>query len=52
MAWGFQRLVGREHVGYETTNYSEASSTSPRTEKVNIERLTRIGDNVQYHFLQ
>ena len=36
----------------ETTNYSEASSTSPRTiEKVNIERLTRIGDNaLQYQF--
>ena len=30
----------------ETTNYSEKSSTSPRTvEKVNIERLTRIGEN-------
>ena len=36
----------------ETTNYSEASSTSPRTvEKVNIERLTRIGDSaLQYRF--
>ena len=30
----------------ETTNYSDASSTSPKTdEKVNIERLTRISDN-------
>ena len=36
----------------ETTNYSEASSTSPRTvEKVNIERLTRIGNSaLQYRF--
>ncbi len=36
----------------ETTNYSEASSTSPGTErKVNTERLTRISDNqIQYHF--
>ncbi|NKB35396.1 MAG: hypothetical protein GKR91_20035 [Pseudomonadales bacterium] len=36
----------------ETTNYSEASSSSPRTvEKVNVERLTRIGDNaLQYQF--
>ena len=34
----------------ETTNYSERSSTSPRTvEKVNVERLTRVGDNaLQY----
>ena len=36
----------------ETTNYSEASSTTPRTvEKVNIERLTRIGNSaLQYRF--
>ena len=36
----------------ETTNYSEASSTSPRTvDKVNIERLTRIGETaLQYQF--
>ena len=36
----------------ETTNYSDASSTSPGTErKVNTERLTRISDNqIQYHF--
>jgi|TARA_B110000438_G_scaffold43598_1_gene43530 hypothetical protein len=34
----------------ETTNYLERSSTSPRTvEKVNVERLTRVGDNaLQY----
>jgi len=34
----------------ETTNYSEASSTSPKTvEKRNVERLTRVGDNaLQY----
>ena len=37
----------------ETTNYSEKSSTSPRTvEKVNIERLTRVGDNaLQYQLV-
>ena len=36
----------------ETTNYSAASSTTPRTvEKVNIERLTRIGNSaLQYRF--
>ena len=36
----------------ETTNYSEASSTSPRTvDKVNIERLTRISETaLQYQF--
>ena len=34
----------------ETTNYSDASSTSPETDrKVNVERLTRISDNaLQY----
>ena len=34
----------------ETTNYSDASSTSPETDrKVNAERLTRISDNaLQY----
>ena len=34
----------------ETTNYLEKSSTSPRTvEKINVERLTRVGDNaLQY----
>ena len=34
----------------ETTNYSDASSTSPETDKlVNVERLTRIADNaLQY----
>lgn len=36
----------------ETTNYSEASSTGPRTvDKVNVERLTRVGEHaMQYHF--
>ena len=36
----------------ETTNYSEASSTSPGTQrKVNTERLTRISDEqILYHF--
>ena len=36
----------------ETTNYSDASSTTPETDrKVNIERLTRISDEqIQYHF--
>ncbi len=36
----------------ETTNYSNASSTSPDTDrKVNIERLTRISDEqILYHF--
>ena len=36
----------------ETTNYSDASSSSPQTErKVNLERLTRVGDNaLQYRF--
>ncbi len=36
----------------ETTNYSDASSTAPETDrKVNIERLTRISDDqIQYHF--
>ena len=36
----------------ETTNYSEKSSTSPRTEeKINLEKFTRIGENaMQYQF--
>ena len=36
----------------ETTNYSEASATSPDTDrKRNIERLTRVGENaLQYQF--
>lgn len=39
-----------ETLVIETTNYSEASSTAPGTERLrNVERLTRVGDNaLQY----